>query len=277
VNETAISWTDRTWNPVSGCSRISEGCRYCYAERISLKFRHTTLPWTAANAAQNVVCHPDRLDQPFRGKAPARIFVNSMSDLWHPLVPDAFIWQVFDVMAKLPRHTFQILTKRPERAAGWLGDWPANVWQGTSVEDERAMPRIDHLRRCGAAVRFLSCEPLIGPLPGLSVAGISWVIVGGESGPHLAPPAGPERWLRQEWARDIRDACIAAGTAYFFKQRAGIRTELHPFLTEPDGSCWEWHQFPDDLAAPRFDHWGDERCVSGLASRAAPAPIPAQR
>ena len=249
MNKTAISWTDVTWNPVSGCSRVSEGCRNCYAERISLKFGHTALPWTAPNAAENVRCHPERLDQPRKLKTPSRVFVNSMSDLWHPLVPDAFIAEVFTVMASLPQHTFQILTKRPERAATWAGPWPANVWQGTSVEDSRVMGRIDLLRRCDAAVRFLSCEPLIGPLPGLALTGIHWVIVGGESGPHLTGPQHP-RWMRQEWAREIRNACVAAGVPYFFKQDAGTRTELRPWLVEADGSQWEWHQFPGSLTPP---------------------------
>lgn len=247
---TLISWTDATWNPVTGCSRVSEGCRFCYAERLSLRFGWSPKSWTAPNAAENVICHPARLRKPYSLKAPSRVFVNSMSDLFHPMVPDAFIADVFAVMADLPRHTFQILTKRPERAADWPGPWGENVWMGTSIEDRRVAGRIDHLRRCGARTRFLSCEPLIGPLGAIDLAGVHWVIVGGESGWHLKSPDHP-RWMRQEWAREIRDACVAAGVAFYYKQDAGQRTELRPWLVEADGSRWEWRQFPGHLTPPR--------------------------
>lgn len=248
---TRISWTQEVWNPVTGCSRVSEGCRFCYAERLSLRFGWSTKPWTAPNAAENVVCHPERLRKPYTWKQPVRCFVNSMSDLFHEQVPDAFIAQVFAVMADLPQHTFQVLTKRPGRAATWAGPWAANIWMGTSVEDARVLHRVDSLRQCGAAVRFLSCEPLLGPLDGLDLAGIHWVIAGGESGTHLTGPQHP-RWMRQEWARGIRDACVAAGVAYFHKQDSGPRTELRPWLVEADGSRWEWHQYPGHLTPPRL-------------------------
>lgn len=247
---TKISWTDQTWNPTTGCSRVSEGCRFCYAEALSLRFGRSAKPWTAANAAENVVLHPERLDMPRKWKVPSRVFVNSMSDLFHPLIPDEFIARVFEVMNSLPQHTFQILTKRPERAATWPGPWTPNIWQGTSVEDARALPRVDHIRQCGALTRFLSCEPLLGPLSGLNLDGIHWVIVGGESGMHMNKHR--ERWMDHAWAREIRDLCARreGPVAYFFKQSSGIRTEMGTALEEEDGSAWEWHQYPGQLVPP---------------------------
>lgn len=250
MNHTAISWTDATWNPTTGCSKVSEGCRFCYAENMSLRFGWSKKPWSAANAAENVIEHPERLRKPYSLKVPSRIFVNSMSDLFHEQVSDEFIARVFEVMADLPQHTFQVLTKRPERAATWPGPWPVNIWQGTSVEDARVLHRVDSLRRCGAQTRFLSCEPLIGPLAGLNLDGIHWVIVGGESGRHLKDgPANP-RWMDHAWARDIRDRCVEAGTAFFFKQSSGLRTEMGTALIEVDGSRWKWQQYPGQLSAP---------------------------
>lgn len=244
---TLISWTDETWNPTTGCSKVSEGCRYCYAEGLSLRFGWSKKPWTKPNEAENVICHPARLRKPFTWKKPSRVFVNSMSDLFHEVVPGAFIADVFEVMVATPQHTYQILTKRPERAAEWGGPWPANVWLGTSVEDQRVANRIDAIRRCGAQTKFLSCEPLIGPLD-YDMAGIDWVICGGESGRHMT--AGNPRWMQMEWARRLRDTCEDAGTAFFFKQDSGSRTEMRPWLVEEDGSCWEWHQYPGHHAAP---------------------------
>jgi len=172
-------------------------------------------------------------------RQPCRVFVNSMSDLFHPLVPDEFVAQVFAVMSDLPQHTFQILTKRPERAASWPGPWPPNIWMGTSVEDSRVLDRIDALRYCSAVIRFVSAEPLLGSLGNPNLEGIHWVIVGGESGPHYRP-------MDHDWARELRDACVAAGIAFFFKQDSGPRTEMRPWL---DGMIWE--QYPNDLAPPR--------------------------
>lgn len=244
VNGTVISWCQATWNPVFGCSRVSEGCRNCYAERIALKFGHSRLPWSAQNAAENVQLKPHKLSEPFRLKQPSTIFVNSMSDLYHERVPDDYLVRVFDVMNRTPQHTYQLLTKRPERAAIWPGPWSPNIWQGTSVEDARVLHRIDSLRRCGAAVKFLSCEPLIGPLPDLDLQGIDWVIVGGESGPGY-------RDMPHAWARQIRDACVAQGVAFFFKQSANFTTERGTSLIEADGSRWEWRQFPGKLVPPQ--------------------------
>lgn len=236
---TKIRWTNETWNPTTGCSRVSAGCKHCYAEQLSLRFGWSSKPWTARNAALNVVLHPDRLHRPYSWRKPRRVFVNSMSDLFHPLIPDEYIKQVFAVMCDLPQHTFQILTKRPERAASWEGPWPRHIWMGTSVENARATERIDALRDCNAAVRFLSAEPLLGPLGVLDLTGIHWVIVGGESGPR-------HRRMHHEWARAIRDACLNQEVAFFFKQDSGPRTEMRPWL---DGLIWE--QYPDDLAPPR--------------------------
>lgn len=250
MNTTKISWTDVTWNPTFGCSKVSEGCRHCYAETIALKFRHSEKPWTTPNATENVKLKEHKLHEPYKLKEPSRVFVNSMSDLFHPLVPDDYIARVFEVMNGLPQHTFQILTKRPERAAEWPGPWTENIWQGTSVEDHRVSHRIDALRECEAQTRFLSCEPLIGSLGDISFEGIHWIIVGGESGPHMKGGPDNPRWMKQEWARDIRDACIRDEAAFFYKQDSGVRTEMRPWLVEEDGSCWEWHQFPDYLAEP---------------------------
>lgn len=247
---TAISWTDETWNPSTGCSKVSEGCRYCYAESLSRRFGWSEFPWTAPYATQNVKVHPDRLRKPYTWKKPSRVFVNSMSDLFHELIPDAFIAQVFAVMNDLPQHTFQVLTKRPERAAEWAGPWTPNIWMGTSVEDARVTHRIDFLRRCKAETRFLSCEPLIGPIGPVDLSGIHWVICGGESGWHMSKPENKHRWMQQEWARELRDLCVEQNVAYFYKQDSGPRTELRPWLVEEDGLRWEWHQYPGALTPP---------------------------
>lgn len=244
---TLISWTDETWNPTTGCSRVSDGCRFCYAETQSLRYGWSKKPWTAANAAENVILHPERLRKPYAWRKPSRVFVNSMSDLFHEQIPDEFIARVFAVMADLPQHTFQILTKRPERAAAWAGPWTPNIWMGTSVEDRRATARIDVIRQCGALTRFLSCEPLLGDLGALDLAGIHWVIAGGESGYHM--PRNPGRWMDHAWARSIRDQCVAQGVAFFFKQSSGTRTETGTELQEADGTTSEWHQYPAHLVA----------------------------
>lgn len=246
MNKTVIGWTGRTWNPVHGCSHVSSGCLHCYAERLSLQKGFTSLPWTARNAAANVGLKPHKLSEPAQLKEPTRVFVNSMSDLFHPLVPDDYIARVFDVMAEVDHHVYQILTKRPERAATWPGPWPAHVWMGTSVEDQRAADiRLDHLRRCSAQVRFLSVEPMLGPIDLAGrLDGIHWVIVGGESGPGFRP-------MPHAWARQVRDACLEARVAFFFKQSAAYRTELGTSLREEDGTFWAWQQFPGDLIDPK--------------------------
>lgn len=207
---TTIEWTEQTWNPVTGCTKVSQGCKHCYAERIADRFWGER-PFT------EVRCHPDRLAYPGKVRAPTKFFVNSMSDLFHPDVPLDFIKQVFAAMAACQRHTFQVLTKRSERLLELHGQltWTPNVWMGVSVEDDRVVDRIDHLRQVGAAVRFLSLEPLIGPLAGLDLDGLHWVIVGGESGPGA-------REMKSTWVRDIRRQCRAAGVPFFFKQWGGV-------------------------------------------------------
>lgn len=258
---TAISWTNETWNPTTGCSRASDGCRFCYAEKMSLKFGWSKMPWTAANAPENVTLHPERLRKPYTFKKPSRVFVNSMSDLFHPLIPDDYIAEVFKVMNDLPQHTFQVLTKRPERAATWDGPWGRNIWMGTSVEDHRVTHRIAALKQCQALTKFISAEPLIGPLSDVDLTGIDWLIVGGESGQHMSeaeralkqgidPHTVNPRWMKQEWARDARDICLRDGVAYFYKQDSGLRTELRTYLVHEDGSHWQWHQYPNQFTEP---------------------------
>lgn len=207
---TTIEWTEQTWNPVTGCTKVSQGCKHCYAERIADRFWKDR-PFT------EVRCHPDRLEYPARVRAPTKFFVNSMSDLFHPDVPVEFIRQVFDVMARCERHTFQVLTKRSERLLELQAElpWRPNIWMGVSVEDGRVTERIAHLQGTAARVRFLSLEPLIGPLEGLDLGGIHWVIVGGESGPGA-------RTMEGSWVRSIRRQCRAARVPFFFKQWGGV-------------------------------------------------------
>jgi protein gp37 len=218
---TAIEWTDATWNPVTGCSKVSPGCDHCYAETLSLRFGWSKKPWAHENAAENVVLRPERLEQTLRWRKPRMVFVNSMSDLFHENIPDEFIGRVFNVMDRAEQHTFQVLTKRPARARDFLREWyghnlpdpalieppNANVWLGVSIESWRFNWRADVLREIPAAVRFISAEPLLDTLyPGtdrdLNLHGIDWVIVGGESGPNFRP-------MRAEWARELRDAVLA--------------------------------------------------------------------
>ena len=232
-----IEWTDATWNPVTGCTAVSAGCEHCYAEALALRLQRMGVAKYRHGFA--VTLHPEALAQPLRWATPRRIFVNSMSDLFHARVPKGFVAQVWNVMARCPQHTFQVLTKRPARMARWTAAHPAppNVWLGTSVEDARVLGRVDHLRACRAPVRFLSCEPLLGPLDGLDLTGIDWVIVGGESGPGYRP-------MDMAWARDIRDLCVERGVAFFFKQDAAPRTEMRPYIVELDGSHTTWEQYP---------------------------------
>ena len=245
-DKSAIEWTDSTWNPVTGCSKVSPGCAHCYAERLSLRFRTSALPWTPANATANVVLHPDRLDIPLSWRRPRMVFVNSMSDLFHELVPDEFIDRVFETMSLAPRHVFQILTKRPERMAKWFASAGAkwarepleHVWLGTSIENDRWTLRADLLRDTPAAVRFISAEPLLGPLPSLDLTSIDWLIVGGESGPDHRP-------IDAAWVRDLRDRSEATRTAFFFKQWGGRTAKAGG--RELDGRTWE--EYPRRAAA----------------------------
>ena len=231
---TKIEWTDATWNPVTGCHKISPGCKHCYAERMSKRLHAAGMP-KYRNGFAVVTTHPDALDIPLRWRKPRAIFVNSMSDLFHDAVPDHFIRRVFAVMTQAHWHRYQVLTKRPERllALNETLPWPPQVWLGVSVESDRYVGRIDLLRQTDAAVKFLSLEPLLGPLPGLNLDGIDWVIVGGESGPGARPMA-------REWAADIRDQCFAAGVPFHFKQWGGVFKKRNGRLL--DGR--EWNGFP---------------------------------
>lgn len=226
----AIEWTDATWNPVTGCTKISAGCKNCYALRMAKRL-HAMGQARYRNKFQ-VTLHSDLLDAPLHWHAPRQVFVNSMSDLFHDRVPDDFIRSVFETMASASWHTFQVLTKRPERLLAMARElpWPENVWMGVSVENQRYVPRIHYLRRVPAAVRFLSVEPLIGPIAQLPLSGIDWVIVGGESGPRCRP-------MDPNWVRRIRDRCITYGVPFFFKQWGGTRkknTGRHL-----DGRTWD--------------------------------------
>jgi protein gp37 len=206
----SIEWTEATWNPVTGCSKVSPGCAHCYAETFAERFRG--VPGHPYERGFDLQLREERLEQPLKWTHPRMIFVNSMSDLFHEDVPEQFIELVLGVMARAHWHTFQILTKRSERLAQMAPrlSWPDNVWMGVSVENQRWAHRVDDLRKVPAKVRFLSCEPLLGPLS-LDLRDIHWVIVGGESGPRARPMKG-------EWAREIRRQCEEAGVAFFFKQ-----------------------------------------------------------
>jgi protein gp37 len=205
-----------TWNPVTGCKKVSQGCKHCYAERLAKRLRAMGA-LRYANEFEPTL-HEDLVDLPRRWRYPRLVFVNSMSDLFQEDVPLGFIQRVFDTMAGCPQHTFQVLTKRGERLAELASDlpWPRNVWMGVSVEDLRVVDRIRYLRMVPAAVRFLSCEPLIGPLDALPLQEIHWVIVGGESGPGARP-------MRPEWVLSILGQCRNAGVPFFFKQWGGMR------------------------------------------------------
>ena len=213
-DKSAIEWTDATWNPVTGCTKISPGCKNCYAERLAARLQAMGNPRYRNGFA--VTLHPDQLALPMKWSAPRRIFVNSMSDLFHEAVPEEFIRRVFETMEKASWHNFQILTKRAARLEELAPQlpWSQNVWQGVSVESAQYTWRIDHLRNVPAAVRFLSIEPLLGAIPNLPLHGIHWVIVGGESGPYHRP-------MNAAWAREIRDQCLETGVPFFFKQWGG--------------------------------------------------------
>lgn len=223
ADHSAIEWTEATWNPTTGCDKTSPGCDHCYALTLSkrlkamgsAKYQRDGDPRTSGPGF-GLTVHPDALDIPRSWAAPRLIFVNSMSDLFHKDVPIDYIRRVFDVIANTPQHTYQMLTKRSKRLASIAPrlDWPTNLWMGVSVESQKYAFRMDHLRDVGAAVRFVSAEPLLGPLTGLDLTGIHWMIAGGESG-HDARP------MDEQWVRDLRDQCTSAGTPFFFKQWGG--------------------------------------------------------
>lgn len=309
-DKSGIEWTDATWNPVTGCSHVSDGCRFCYAETLTRRFSDVwgapDLPWTAGNAEANVILHPERLEQPLKWRRPRTVFVNSMSDLFHERIPPEFVAYVFAVMTMAQQHTFQVLTKRPERmyllltdarfwfavadvlrardeddeahaltraVAGGAESYVMNVWLGVSIESRRHIDRADALRRIPAAHRFISAEPLLGPLvlrreghgiywndgwgsvddpgpasAGLDLRGIDWLIAGGESGEHFAER--PDRFLVDassggrptaaglEWMRLLRDACKASGTHFMLKQWGGRTPKSGG--RELDGRTHDW-------------------------------------
>jgi protein gp37 len=217
--ETKIEWTERTWNPVTGCSKISAGCKHCYAERMANRLQ--AMGVARYRNGFRVTLHNDLLELPAKWKQPRLVFVNSMSDLFHEEVPLDFIQRVFDTMARCPQHTFQVLTKRSQRLREVADKltWPPNVWMGVSIEDDRVIHRVHDLQQTPASVRFLSCEPLIGPIDALPLDEIHWVIVGGESGPKA-------RAMKPEWVESILNQCSLAGIPFFFKQWGGVRKDL---------------------------------------------------
>jgi protein gp37 len=230
ANNSKIEWTESTWNPVTGCSKISAGCRHCYAERMAKRLQAMGQPNYIDGF--KVAIHENVLDKPIRMKKPQMIFVNSMSDLFHKNVPTDFILNIFDIMNRAYWHTFQVLTKRSDRLLKLDKkiDWSPNIWMGVSVETERFMHRIDHLRDTNAITKFLSIEPLLGPIQNLNLHGIDWVIVGGESGPHARP-------MKAEWVLDIRDQCLVADIPFFFKQWGGVFKKRNGRTLE--GRTWD--------------------------------------
>ena len=250
ADRSGIEWTSATWNPTTGCDRVSAGCDNCYALTLAgrlkamgvAKYQEDGDPRTSGPGFR-VTAHPGALEIPLRWRAPRLVFVDSMSDLFHARVETAFVARVWAVMARTPQHTYQVLTKRPERLARVLGaaqqelrlpHWPLpNVWLGTSIESDDRVRRADHLRAAPARTRFLSLEPLLGPLPSLDLTGIDWLIVGGESGPARRP-------VDPEWVRDLRDSAVGHGVPFFFKQWGG-RTPKAGGRTL-DGRTWD--EFP---------------------------------
>jgi protein gp37 len=232
-----IEWTDGTWNPVTGCTKISRGCDNCYAERFAERFRD--VPGHPFSSGFDLTLRPERIYQPLKWRNSRMIFVNSMSDLFHKSIPLTFVNQVFETMERADWHIFKILTKRSTLMYNYLNhryskiDPPKHIWFGVSIEDARAKSRVKHLRSAQAAVRFLSIEPMIGRIGSIDLTNINWVIVGGESGPGV-------RSIETDWVREIRDQCAAKGVAFFFKQWGGLRPKSGG--RELDGR--EWSEFP---------------------------------
>jgi protein gp37 len=223
--KTAIEWTDKTWNPTTGCDKVSSGCKFCYAETITERFA-ASFP-TGFKFTQ----HPGRLNEPRRWRSPSFVFVNSMSDLFHEEMPLEYLQQIFTVMRECPQHVFQVLTKRHKRLLELapLLDWAPNIWMGVSVENQANAKRVDYLRQVKASVRFLSCEPLLGSLQ-LDLKDIHWVITGGESGSQHRP-------IKTDWVRSIRDQCQEQDVAFFHKQWGGLRPKSGGRLL--DGRTWD--------------------------------------
>jgi len=233
---TKIEWTERTWNPVTGCTKVSPGCKNCYAERFAIRLQKMNNP--RYKNGFKVTLHGDLLDLPLKWRRPSLIFVNSMSDLFHEEVPAEFIAQAFETMQKAHWHIFQILTKRSQRLRKLAPalPWPPNVWVGVSVELKQYYSRIEDLKTVPATVRFLSCEPLLGPLPDLPLEGVHWVIVGGESGPNARP-------MKLEWVLDIKAQCQRKNIPFFFKQWGGVQKWRNGRLLEGK----EYDEYPSIL------------------------------
>jgi len=237
AQQTAIEWTDATWNPVTGCTKISAGCDNCYAERFAERFRG--VPGHPFETGFDLTLRPERVDQPLRWRQPKMIFVNSMSDLFHKSVPFDFVDLVFSTMERADWHRFQILTKRSSRMRDYVNARygaeyaPPHIWLGTSVEDGSKLSRVRHMQQMSAKIRFLSIEPLIGPVGKVDLTNIHWVIVGGESGPRARP-------MKIEWARELRDQCVAAGVPFFFKQWGGLRPKSGGRALDDR----EWNELP---------------------------------
>lgn len=230
ATKSTIEWTESTWNPLTGCTKISPGCKHCYAERMA--FRLQAMGQPNYRNGFRLTLHEHALAIPLSWKKPQIIFVNSMSDLFHKDVPTEFILKVFEVMRRAHWHTFQVLTKRSARLLELNSkiDWSPNVWMGVSVESDQYVSRIDHLRQTNAHIKFLSLEPLLGPLPRLNLNGINWVIVGGESGPGARP-------LEEEWVIDIRKQCRRVRVPFFFKQWGGVHKKRRGRLLQ--GRTWD--------------------------------------
>jgi protein gp37 len=238
ASSTAIEWTDATWNPVTGCTKISAGCDHCYAERFSERFRG--VPGHPFEFGFDLTLRPERLETPLKWRQPRMIFVNSMSDLFHKEVPWEFTSRVFDTMETADWHTFQVLTKRSSLMRDFLrkryiaNRGPSHIWLGVSIEDGTKLSRLRHLQQTPAGIRFLSIEPLIGRIGKIDLSGIDWVIVGGESGPGA-------RHMEPEWVREVRDQCVREGVAFFFKQWGGLRPKSGGRKLDDR----EWSQFPE--------------------------------
>lgn len=243
ASNSTIEWTESTWNPLTGCTKISPGCKHCYAERMAIRLQAMGQPNYAKGFELSI--HEQALELPLTWKRPQTIFVNSMSDLFHKTVPVDFILRVFDVMRRAYWHQFQILTKRSERLLelGPMLPWMPHIWMGVSVENRDYAFRIDHLRRTGAIVKFLSLEPLLGPLPGLDLRRIDWVIVGGESGPRA-------RAMDPAWVVGIREQCRKAKVPFFFKQWGGRNKKKAG--RELEGRTWDEMPEAPALVAPQF-------------------------
>ena len=230
MSKSSIEWTESTWNPLTGCTKISPGCKFCYAERMAARLK--AMGNTNYANGFELTLQPHMLEKPLEWKKPQIIFVNSMSDLFHKDVPVEFILKVFDVMRRAHWHRFQVLTKRGDilEQVSPLIDWPENVWMGVSVENQDCLFRVDHLRRTGAYIKFVSLEPLIGPINGLNLGGIDWAIVGGESGPGCRP-------MKKDWVVALRDECVRDRVPFFFKQWGGVNKKKTG--RELDGRIWD--------------------------------------